>query len=664
MDSNGCLKSSRVLKDGEAGKNVWYAYIETNGPDPWYNDQTYIDTLSPEAMSRFIESTYEVYKAKVGHKFGTVVPTIFTDEPQFTGKTQLANPRADNDVSFPWTPDFPETFKKQYSNDIIKGLPELIWDLPNGNPSATRYNYHDHACERFVSAFMDQISAWCKNNSIMLNGHMMEEPRLHSQTAAIGEAMRCYRNMEMPGMDLLCDWVEYNTAKQVSSVARQNGRRGAMTEIYGVTHWYFTFEGHKGCGDWQAALGMTMRVHHLCWVSMAGEGKRDYPACIGYQSPWYKEYGYVEDHFARVGVAMTRGKAVTRIGVIHPIESYWLAFGPNGTGDERGRREQAFGDLTNWLLHGLIDFDFISESLLPGQNKGKSQGKKLQVGQCEYDVVIVPNLGTIRSTTVKILNDFTRAGGKVVIMGNAPTFVDAKIPPSKLILQNTEDVFWGQQTILNTLEKYRELQVFSDEGTPTDRLLYQMRQDGDERLVFICNTDRNSPIQTSVHLKGYWKVQMLDTLTGEESSLQAKTQDGWTIIPYRFEGCASIILRLLPTKTSSSLFDMRSLYEHTKTTPNIALESVELSESNVLILDYAEYSFADEAYQPATEVLRIDNIIRNRLSIPRKGSAWRQPWSVLKKDRASRGQLKLRFSFESSFTITEPTRLALEDLPR
>jgi hypothetical protein len=200
----------------------------------------------------------------------------------------------------------------------------------------------------------------------------------------------------MPGMDLLVDSIEYNTAKQVSSVARQNGLKGAMSEIYGVTHWYFTFEGHKGCGDWQAALGITFRVHHLTWVSMAGEGKRDYPACIGYQSPWYKEYGYIEDHFARVGVAMTRGRPVTRVGVIHPIESYWLAFGPDRSGDELEVQERAFAELTSWLLHGLIDFDFISESLLPSQTSGKTRGKKLQVGKCEYDTIVVPNLRTIR----------------------------------------------------------------------------------------------------------------------------------------------------------------------------------------------------------------------------------------------------------------------------
>lgn len=177
--------------------------------------------------------------------------------------------------------------------------------------------------------------------------------------------MRCYRNMSLPGIDLLCDRREFTTAKQAQSVSRQYGRCGVLSEIYGVTNWTFTFEGHKGSGDWQAALGINVRCHHLAWVTMAGEAKRDYPAAIGYQSPWYKEYPLVENHFARVHTALTRGKAVVRVAVIHPIESFWLSFGPNETSsvnqDEMDRR---FSDLTDWLCYGLVDFDFISESLL------------------------------------------------------------------------------------------------------------------------------------------------------------------------------------------------------------------------------------------------------------------------------------------------------------
>ncbi|KAL1843170.1 hypothetical protein VTK73DRAFT_10064 [Phialemonium thermophilum] len=193
---------------------------------------------------------------------------------------------------------------------------------------------------------------------------MMYEEKLSTQTGSLGEAMRCYRRMQLPGIDILCDAREYTTAKQAQSVARQYGRCGVISETYGVTNWTFTFAGHKGSGDWQAALGVNVRCPHLAWYSMAGEAKRDYPAAISYQSPWYRDYPLVEDHFARVHYALSRGTAAVRVAVLHPIESFWLAYGPNDTSLASGEMEAQFEELTRWLCHGLVDFDFLSESLL------------------------------------------------------------------------------------------------------------------------------------------------------------------------------------------------------------------------------------------------------------------------------------------------------------
>ena len=92
---------------------------------------------------------------------------------------------------------------------------------------------------------------------------MMEEPTLHSQTAALGEAMRSYRSFGLPGIDMLCDYREYTTAKQAQSASHQFGCPGVLSELYGVTNWDFDFRGHKLGGDWQAALGVTTRVPHL-----------------------------------------------------------------------------------------------------------------------------------------------------------------------------------------------------------------------------------------------------------------------------------------------------------------------------------------------------------------------------------------------------------------
>ena len=53
-----------------------------------------------------------------------------------------------------------------------------------------------------------------------------------------------------------------------------------------------------------------------------------------------------------------------KVGVVHPVESYWLYWGAREqTAGIRQEMDYNFQKLTEWLLYGLIDFDFISESL-------------------------------------------------------------------------------------------------------------------------------------------------------------------------------------------------------------------------------------------------------------------------------------------------------------
>lgn len=268
---NGRLKSYHRLTENEPStESTWFVYVEPNAPSEWFNGDTYVDTFNPKAIERFIETTHEVYHSKLASDFGTVVPCIFTDEPQFAHKTTLLKGVDHSDIFMPWSlsPDMDETFKAQYGYSLVDRLPELIWDpVDEKNPhEVTRYHYHDHVCERFVTAFMDTVAKWSHERGIALIGHMMKEPTLLSQTQALGEAMRCYRNLDMPGVDMLADLMEYNTVKQASSVARQNGAKGIMSELYGVTNWTFDFAGHMASGNWQAALGVVFRVHHLSWV--------------------------------------------------------------------------------------------------------------------------------------------------------------------------------------------------------------------------------------------------------------------------------------------------------------------------------------------------------------------------------------------------------------
>ncbi|EFQ26953.1 glycoside hydrolase family 2 [Colletotrichum graminicola M1.001] len=672
LDENGRLQSSRRLQEGEdaeRGGRVWYAYVENNAPSSWFNGQTPIDTMSIEAMTRFLESTHEICKKKTGDEFGTTAPCISTDEPQVTIKTQLSSPDGVEDVFLPWGADLPNMFRDTYGYDvdIISSIPELCWDLPGDTPSEARYDFYEHVSEMLVMSFLDLPVSWCWRNKAMLNGNMMKQSSLHSQTTAHGEAMVYYQKQTSPGVSLLNDWVDYNAAKQCTSVARQNGIRGAMGEIYGYAHSYFTFEGHKRYGDWQAALGITFRVPHLGWVSMADEGKRGYPASFGYRSPCHKEYSYIEDHFARVGVALTRGKAVTRVGVVHPIHSFWLCFSPNNNGhDETLRRENKFAELTDWLLHGLVDFDFIAENLLSGQI-GKKISTPLKVGHCEYDFIILPNLRTICSYALSVIQEFAAAGGKVIIAGEGPVLYDGQVTPPDvdINIKPSTRVSWSKSDILSAVSESRDLQVNLKGGQPTETLLYQMRQDGDEMFLFICNTDRNNPYDTLVNIKGDWDVMILDTFTGETHRQRSKYSSGWTIFEHRFEGCASLLLRLYPAPAEDLSFVEISEEVAPKPpkqqTVELKLDEVILSEPNVLMLDYALYRIDDGPWEDATrqEVSKIDDEIRARLRLPPNGSAWKQPCGVPSSERVSRVYIDLCFEFESQTIVKTPSFLAM-----
>ncbi len=672
LNEKGELSSYRRLADNETGEPdelLRYAYLETPLENPWFNNQTYLNTLDPAAVARFIEVTHESYRRRLAKSFGNTVPAIFTDEPQFTRKNVLPFAESDRDVTLPFSDDLEDTFFAAYGVSLLDHLPELIWEKPNG-VSRIRYLYHDHVAERFSSAFADQIGTWCKNNGLELTGHMMNEPSLKSQTCSLGEAMRSYRSFGLPGIDMLRDRHEFTTAKQAQSAVHQYGREGMVSELYGVTGWDYDFRGHKLHGDWQAALGVTVRVPHLAWVSMKGEAKRDYPASINYQSPWYTEYRYVEDHFARVATALTRGKPIVRVAVIHPVESYWLHWGPaEQTAAIRDKLEKRFSSLTEWLLFGAIDFDFISESLLP--SLCPSSDAPLPVGEMRYDVVIVPGCETLRSTTLERLETFQKRGGRLLFLGEAPLYENA-LPSErgKKLWESSEILPFERSDLLSALESVREIELRDASGSLSDRLISQYRQDGCDRWLFLSqgrdpyNKDVASFTDVTVTVKGNFRPTLYDTLTGGISPLPYTINGNNTVFTRRFYDHDSLLVKLTPAQATDA--DLLPASPQATKPAVLSLPDLvpyETSEPNALLLDYAEYALDRGEFRPKTEILRIDTLLRRELGWL-KGDRWdslgssAQPW-VLPPEIPTH-IVTLRYTVLSDVELPA-VKLALED---
>lgn len=655
----------RIDCGGQARGEKWYAYQIYKPCCGYHNGYTYADTLNPQAVDKFIETTHEKYRRELGDDFGKEVPAIFTDEPNYGRIFLKAFARDNEDAFFPWTERFPQIYRETFGEDLIEKLPELVWNLQDDMPSTARYRFFRLMSELFSATYCDRIGKWCEENGIAFVGHTLDEDTLHMQTCAVGESMRTYKAFTVPGIDMLCNEREFTTAKQAQSVAHQYGREGVLSELYGVTGWDFDFRGHKFQGDWQAALGVTQRVPHLSWLSMQGSAKRDYPASIGCQSAWYQEYAYIENHFARLNTALTRGAPVVKVAIVHPIESAWICEGVREHSARAAALNKEFASVTEWLLRGQIDFDYISESLLPEQYKESETG--FCVGEMNYAAVLVPPLVTIRSTTLNALIAFLNQSGKVLVCGKCPALADGmKSDAAQAVWERAQSVGFTEDEILSALEEEREVTVFGGNGERKTDFVYQLRKEKEERWLFLAHCDPPErkdgadcvEDELKIVVKGHFQPVLYETISGKTREISFTFQNGNTVFRIASYFYDSFLFRLLPSEQCSPQGKSIKTVEFGKQIPVSDFVDYELSEQNVLVLDQCEWSSDGVTFEPREEILRIDKKIRQKYGYPLANGEDVQPWCIPPKE--PNVFVWLRFQIQSE--IETPCEFGFEQL--
>ena len=92
------------------GESLIVLRAKIDASTSWYNGYTYLDTMSHEAVEKFIEVTHKAYLKRYGKEFGKRIPGIFTDEPNF-GRVMLGWDASPNAV--PWTEKTAHDFQEE-----------------------------------------------------------------------------------------------------------------------------------------------------------------------------------------------------------------------------------------------------------------------------------------------------------------------------------------------------------------------------------------------------------------------------------------------------------------------------------------------------------------------------------------------------------------------
>ena len=660
------------LQDAAADEpGVWKALrfaIVPDEPNSNYNGTTYIDTMSRRATDRFIELTHEEYARHCGDRLGRSIKGIFTDEPH---RGHCFDNLVDRDgvisCAVAYTDDiFPE-FEKRYGFACRPVLPDLFYRKGGEAVAPVKLHYIDLADHLFLERFAKPVNDWCERHGMIFTGHVLHEDSLMNQTVPHGSLMRFYEYMGYPGVDVLtehnrCYWI----VKQLASAARQLGKKWLLSELYGCTGWHFDFKAHKAVGDWQALFGINLRCQHLSWYTMEGEAKRDYPASILHQSPWYKDYSKVEDYFARMGLVLSEGKAACDVLLLNPIESLWCqayigwAQWISNVSPDVAPYERRYAELFHFLTDHQIDFDYGEEDMMARMASVDVEDGEpvLRVGKATYRTVIVSNMLTIRPTTLVLLKEFMDRGGKVIFCGDAPAYVDA-IPsdlPVKLAEQGIT-IPYDEDALVDALRKNtREfVSVTGGEGKAEGTVFAQVRKGflGDGYAIVVLNTDRNTPrenLTLSLKAPAGYAVEEWDLETGAryDASAVAREADGVYCISMDLEAAGTRCFVL--TKTPDELPTVTK-YKTVAEETLMGEFPYFCDEANVCVLDRCKWRLKGQEWHDEAEVLWVDRQIRTDLGIEWRGGEMLQPWYARLFDQTEYGELQLSYEFYVEETL-------------
>lgn len=611
----------RRLAPGECAalgeETLWFQVCDFVGNPLWHNDSAPTDLCNKEAVERFIALAYESYADAYQAHFGDTIPAIFTDE---VCMSVLPSGKRTEAViaNHHWTRDYPQLFLERFGYDFRQFLPELFFAVDQPRCPTLPRDYLCGLADLFEENFSCKLAQWCKEHHLAFTGHMNFAGFL--DFTRVGNPLRHYYHWQWPGMDILTDQVAKLAAfKITASAAHQFGEGRVVCETYGCTGWDWPLERHRFHAGWQFCLGVNFRCQHLSHYTIAGWGKKDYPASISPHSPWFADYNQIEDYYARLSYALTRGKYAARTLVLSPYETVVSLYHGNHFANSDPalatlrQLNAAWERINRTLIEHHIDFDYGDEEMLC--QMGICADGTVTLGEMTYDRVVVLPGHRLAAQTEHLL----QKGGVEYIC-----LADENIPGS----------------LLAKLEGDCRITVAGENASD---IWSTRRLDGDQTILFMQSMSKSEQSVT-VTLSKTDNVLLLDEHSGALISLPVTARSD----------TVSVELSLLPEDNALLLCGYP---QKGRPMPTPAPEkrlilpqgtySYALSEPNTLPLDEVQIAFGDEAWSHPMSVSEAEEQIRARYGLPpQRFYESAQPWYIHRHQYASFNEIcRMRYRF-------------------
>lgn len=370
-----------------------------------------VDILNPAVVDQFLEETHVRYEAHFGKDFSKKIKGFFTDEPQYFR------------YNTPYTPMVRQYFREKYNTDLFDELGLLF--VEKEGYRQFRYRYWLAMQTLMLQNFAQKVYTWCDERGMKLTGHYVDEITMGYQIMCCAGVMPFYEFEHIPGIDWLGVTTDNELApRQLSSAAHQLGKKQILTESFGCCGWDITPDALRRLAGFQYACGINLLCHHLVPYSERGQRKRDYPAHFHSVNPWIDDhFKAFNNFFARLGYLLAEGEEMVNVAMLHPIRSCYFDY-KRGLYPHFnvGHLDDDLQKSCRLLSSRGINYHFLDETLL--ERHGFVDGSLIGCGKCTYDYLVLPPMLTMGQNTKDLLKRYVASGGKVLLLGEKPAFLE------------------------------------------------------------------------------------------------------------------------------------------------------------------------------------------------------------------------------------------------
>lgn len=377
------------------------------------NSRGLVDYLSKESVDAFINVTHEVYYKNFSEYFGSVIDSVFYDEPPLyhaQGRT--------------WTGKFNELFQEKKGYNPITLYPSLWYDIGKNTASA-RSELYSFRSDLFATEYIKNMNNWCNEHGVKLTGHMDQEENVNPVQSS-GDIMKVFKYQDIPGVDEISYYDRALKAYKLVSSSANNWDKGlVMSETYGAMG-----EGmgipvlYKDIMN-QFTRGINYVVPHAIWQN--NTQAVDNPPELSYRSEQYgPELPAYNDFIGRVQGLLQEGRHAADIGVLYPIDTL-EAHTMFGVGDPYmgvAPEEADYMELGEYLMSAIRkDYTFLHPEVI-AENctvDGRTFNLNNENYPESYKVIVMPGAKTISADALKKVKEFYDAGGQVIATTQLPS---------------------------------------------------------------------------------------------------------------------------------------------------------------------------------------------------------------------------------------------------